>query len=140
MMPWVEMKQGQAKAEKSLLLNYITTSTHEALYTSIRMAHYSVSLAIPGTLILRLLIIASTGLLSLEYRDMHSAGDFIVLDSFDFMKNNGTPEGMAGPRLWSIQRFNTSYPVGTTPQFTTQTFALLDQGMYGPAIQEHCPN
>ncbi|GME57882.1 hypothetical protein GTA08_BOTSDO01504 [Neofusicoccum parvum] len=126
-MPWVEMKHGPAKAEKSMLLNYLTAAIHEALYASVKMGHYSVTLAISGTLILRLLIIASTGLLSLEYREMQHAGTFAAVDSFDFMKNNGTPVMMAGPRFWAIQQFNSSYPAGTTPQFTTQSFAPLDQ-------------
>lgn len=134
--PWLELRRGTATANKSLLLNYVTPPVYECLYKSARMFHWSVTLAVSGTLILQLMTITSTNLLSLEYREMSQPATLAAIDAFDFMKNNGNPDKTAGPMFWAIEKFNTSYPTGATPQYATQLFAPIDPGMKLPSPKE----
>lgn len=134
--PWLELRRGPTTAEKSLLLNYVTKPAHECLYKSAKMSHWSVTLAVAGTLILQLTTITSTSLLSLEYREMSLPATLVAIDAFDFMKNNRTPDMTAGPMFWAIEKFNTSYPTGATPQYATQLFTPMDPGTKSPSPKD----
>ncbi|KAL0257631.1 hypothetical protein SLS55_006794 [Diplodia seriata] len=126
--PWTELQRGETVTKDSLMLNYTTAPIYEILVKSLRRSHYSVALVVSGTIILQLATIASTGLLRLEYRDIDRQAEFIVLDHFDFLNNNGTTDMTVGPKLWAIEQYNSSYPAGTSPEEATQSFASIERG------------
>ncbi|KAL1633017.1 hypothetical protein SLS58_011249 [Diplodia intermedia] len=126
--PWTELQRGETVTKNSLMLNYTTAPIYEVIVKSLRRSHYSVALAVSGTIILQLATIASTGLLRLEYRDIDRQAEFIVSDHFDFLNNNGTSDMTVGPKLWEIQQFNSSYPAGTSSEEATQSFASIETG------------
>ncbi|KAL1614465.1 hypothetical protein SLS54_009723 [Diplodia seriata] len=126
--PWTELQRGEAVTKNSLMLNYTTAPVYEVLVKSLRRSHYSVALVVSGTIILQLATIASTGLLRLEYRDIDRQAEFIVLDHFDFLNNNGTTDMTVGPKLWAIEQYNSSYPPGTSSKEATQSFASIERG------------
>lgn len=127
--PWLGLRRGTTTAKKSILLNYVTPPAYECLYRSAKMSHWSVTLAVSGTLVLQLMTITSTTLLSLEYREMSQTATVAAIDAFDFMRNNRNPDQTAGPMFWAIKQFNTSYPAGATPEYATQLFTPIDPGM-----------
>lgn len=63
--PWQELKTGPTSAEKSVLLDYISPILPVNLWNAVRLRHFSVQLVIYGGLLLKLVTVASTGLLAL---------------------------------------------------------------------------
>lgn len=134
MMPWSLMSRGETVAKHGLLLNYLTSSMPGSLIRSLRRRHFAVSIGISGSLVLRLLIIFSTGLLSLEYRSVTSSRDFVFQDDFDLSKDYAALEDDGFRPLsntvnfWATLNYNLSYPHGATSQYALQSFAPSDDG------------
>ncbi|KAL1622805.1 hypothetical protein SLS54_004825 [Diplodia seriata] len=137
-MPWSLMSRGRTVAEHSLLLNYLTSSMPGSLVRSLRRGHFAVSIGILGSLVVRLLIIFSTGLLSLEYHSVANGKDFVFADSVNLAKSvHYTSESSEKWRplsnsvnFWAILNYNLSYPHGATSQYALQSFASSDYGNY----------
>lgn len=114
----------------SLMLNYITLSMLGSLFRSLRRRHFLVSLGISGSLILRLLIILSLGLLWLEYRNVRSASELSLQDvispakDFDYLHCDVSNQ----VAYWSLIKYGLPYPHGITPQFAVQSFETSDDG------------
>ncbi|OJD37604.1 uncharacterized protein BKCO1_6000201 [Diplodia corticola] len=137
-MPWTLMSRGPTVAEHGLLLNYLTSSMAGSMVRSLRRGHFAVSIGILGSLVVRLLIIFSTGLLSLEYRSVTNAKDFVFQDSPNFAKvvdyTSFSSEQFRplsnGVNFWAILDYNLSYPHGATSKYALQSFAPSDGGDY----------
>ncbi|EOD51312.1 hypothetical protein UCRNP2_1955 [Neofusicoccum parvum UCRNP2] len=136
--PWSLMARGPTSMEHGLLLNYMTSTTLWSLYRSVKRRHFLVSIGISGSLILRLLIIFSTGLLSLEYRPMVYDKEFLTLDTLDLAKEVEYIEWLTdefrplsnGINFWAILNYNLSHPHGTTSEYAVQSFVPYDNGTY----------
>ena len=63
--PWRALQQGGARAADSLLLDYVSPFLPIALYRALSKRHWTISATISGFILLKLITIASTGLLSL---------------------------------------------------------------------------
>ncbi|KAK8029539.1 hypothetical protein PG993_010830 [Apiospora rasikravindrae] len=61
--PWKGLKNGPATASNSVLLDYISPNVFSSLWRAGKLGHISVLVALLGGLILKLVIVASTGLL-----------------------------------------------------------------------------
>lgn len=133
-MPWCLMSRGEAPAQNSLMLNYVTTSMPGSLFRSFRRKHFLVSIGICGSLILRLMIIFASGLLRLEYRSLIFGTRLSVEDVFSPTKNvsywDGVLPGMNNLNYWAILKYGLSRPHGTTSQFAVQTFVASDDGKF----------
>ncbi|GME31222.1 uncharacterized protein LTHEOB_12502 [Neofusicoccum parvum] len=137
-MPWSLMARGRTSMEHGLLLNYMTSTTLGSLYRSVKRRHFLVSIGICGSLILRLLIIFSTGLLSLEYRPMVYDKEFFALDTLDLAKEVEYIEWLTdefrplsnGINFWAILNYNLSHPHGTTSEYAVQSFVPYDNETY----------
>lgn len=125
LMPWVEMINGPAKAENSLLLNYITPWTMTSLVASLKRGHFSVSVGILGTMLLQLLTISSTALLSVEYRSIQRQVDTMILDKFDFQGQIDKTDTLVASNYWAMIHYQVPLPHGTTADFATQSFRIL---------------
>ncbi|KKY23988.1 hypothetical protein UCDDS831_g02643 [Diplodia seriata] len=109
-----------------------------SLVRSLRRGHFAVSIGILGSLVVRLLIIFSTGLLSLEYHSVANGKDFVFADSVNLAKSvHYTSESSEKWRplsnsvnFWAILNYNLSYPHGATSQYALQSFASSDDGNY----------
>jgi hypothetical protein len=64
--PWRVLATGPSSASQSLLLDYVSPWNITSFIGSVASRHYAVSLAVLGSLILKLLIICTTGLLAPE--------------------------------------------------------------------------
>lgn len=134
LMPWLLMSQGETPAEDTLLLNYLTSSTLGSFFRSIRRRHFPVSIGISGSLLLRLLIIFSTGLFSLENRSIVYNKEFITLDNLDLgscsmHENTRDPQPVSSCEyLWGARAHNLPLPHGSTSEFAVQTFQPPESG------------
>jgi hypothetical protein len=68
--PWSAMIKGSSKASNSVLLDYVSPWMPTALLAAIKNNHYVVSFGIVGSLIFKLIIIFSAGLMSLTRLDL----------------------------------------------------------------------
>lgn len=131
MMPWCLMSRGEAHAQNSLMLNYITSSMPGSLVQSLKRKHFLVSIGICGSLILRLMIIFASGLLRLEYRSLAFSKDLSLEDVFNLNKNADdyiVADVSNLLKYWAILSYNLPYPHGVTSQFAVQSFFTDDGG------------
>lgn len=61
--PWEELRNGPATAFNSVLLDYISPNVFSSLWRAGKLRHISVLVALVGGPLLKLIIVASTGLL-----------------------------------------------------------------------------
>ncbi|KUJ24520.1 uncharacterized protein LY89DRAFT_727542 [Mollisia scopiformis] len=124
--PTAVMHSKDAGAEESVLLDYVDPMGIISLFKSVRAAHWPVSLAITGGLLLKLAIIFSSGLLDLEVIQVQETSPDLMAD-YQFDTNNyslSSIDGAPYSNWYAIQNFNLTYPVGTTPTQAYQFFNL----------------
>ncbi|TPX12840.1 uncharacterized protein E0L32_006720 [Thyridium curvatum] len=121
-MPWAVMNGEQGQSGKGLLLDYLSPISFIALFQSVKRRHFLVTLGISGTLVLRVLIIVSTGLLSLRSQQLAGSTNITTLDRFNLSQAQNERATNAGVTLWTISQQNASYPAGTTPKVSVQSF------------------
>jgi hypothetical protein len=66
LMPWRTMAGGPAAASHSLLLDYISPWSINSFFKSLRTGHPGIALVVLGSFLIKVVIIASTGLLSIQ--------------------------------------------------------------------------
>lgn len=66
LMPWRTMAGGPAAASHSLLLDYISPWNISSFFRSLKNGHLGVTLVLMGSLLIKIVIIASTGLFSIR--------------------------------------------------------------------------
>ena len=66
LMPWRNLLHGPSPARNTLLLDYISPWVGSVLWTSLRRRNFPVFLSAAGSLLLKLLIVLSTGLFTLQ--------------------------------------------------------------------------
>lgn len=138
LMPWLTMKNSPSPARNSVLLDYLSPFSFFALLFSIKARHWPVALAIFGSFMLQLAIVASSGLLSLQAialtvptEDLSSTftfntSDFLPLyERMDIYNPVEDPiDGQAYRSWYGITQQNIDYSFGTTPTAAFQPFNL----------------
>ncbi len=81
--PWLVLKNRPWQTTAGLLLNYLTAFNLSALFQSAVRGHFAVLLGILGGLVLKALVIASTGLLVLQPVELVRSENFTVTDRFN---------------------------------------------------------
>jgi hypothetical protein len=66
LIPWANMLNREAPVKDSLLLDYVSIWNVTALFKSLKQRHFLVTLAVLGTLLIKLSTISSTGLFTLS--------------------------------------------------------------------------
>lgn len=136
--PWYLMTSALTEHHSCVLLNYLTSDTTSALFRSIKSRHFFVSFGICGSLLMRLLIIFSTALLSLEYKTITLQKDFSITEVFDLAstKDKGyqyyfmAPNVTGGVQFWAISHYNLSRPYEITSGSVVQSFMPSDNGNF----------
>ncbi|KAF2116381.1 hypothetical protein BDV96DRAFT_51302 [Lophiotrema nucula] len=127
MAPWIAMSQGLASAERTILLDYLSPWNVRVLPRALKAKHYSVALGISGSLLIKLLILISTGLfvaqdISFPQHSTASTRQFKVPTNFSGVQTDSLP------RLVLDQIFTNSsqpiFPLGTTQDKAYQSFAV----------------
>ncbi|KAK7534284.1 uncharacterized protein J3D65DRAFT_679225 [Phyllosticta citribraziliensis] len=144
--PWVLLQKKPTSSSDTLLIDYITVSETEAFFKSLRHAHWPVVITIIGSLLIKLLTVASTGLLVLQNTQivhpncqLIASNDFV--NSFESSAigsspvlstlaiNNGTLAYTPGTtRNLAFQTLNLSSPFPDSGNFQIESFARAFQG------------
>lgn len=114
MQPWQELKKGQADAERSMLLDYLSPMHFMSFVRAVRYRHAPVAASIAGFIVLKVIILLSTGLL------IH------------------TPVQSAGP--WPVTlnaKFDTESFWNTEPDSSYSMDVYLSLGVPYPNISSH---
>jgi hypothetical protein len=122
-MPWHELGNGPASAEKTILLEYMSRTIFGNVWRSIKNRHWAVFMTIIGHLILLLMVVFATGLFTLESTLVTEQGVRFAYNRFDTITTNYSDLNPSPALLnFAIRTHNLSYPKGTTedtlvPQF-----------------------
>lgn len=123
-MPWKAMAQGPQPASKSVLLDYVSPWNVLALVKSLRKRHYVVSVAILGSLLIKLTLVFSTGLFAPQLVTVEEPNILLVTtDKFDGSNYDSKfVDARAMYATYGTQVLNMSYPQGTTAKYAVQSF------------------
>jgi hypothetical protein len=114
-MPWHELGNGPASAEKTILLEYMSRTIFGNVWRSIKNRHWAVSMTIIGHLILLLMVVFATGLFALESTLVTEQGVHFTYNGFDASATNLSGLDPSPVLLnFAIRTRNLSYPKGTT--------------------------
>lgn len=128
--PWQELKTGPTSAEKSVLLDYISPILPVNLWNAIRLRNFPVQIVIYGGLILKLVTVASTGLLApveteLPFENItletSTVFDGAALDTYDF-SSNPVSQIAVEYEAYALIADNLPYPDGIEPALAFQQF------------------
>ncbi|KAF2496882.1 hypothetical protein BU16DRAFT_607587 [Lophium mytilinum] len=126
-LPWAKLHQGKSPASETLLIDYISQAQTVTLWKSLKARHFPVVLATIGGLLLKLLIVVSTGLFSLQQGfEVHQAS-LLAADKFDPSAWNRTSDDPVPAMFaYAVNGLNMSYPPGTTDHYAIPTLRLAD--------------
>lgn len=126
-MPWAKLHQGKSPASETLLIDYISQAQPVALWKSLKAGHLPVVLATTGGLLLKLLIVVSTGLLSLQQEFEAHQTSLLAADKFDSSAWNGiSNDSIPAIFAYAVNALNMSYPPGTSDHYAIPTLRLAD--------------
>ncbi|KAJ5781175.1 hypothetical protein N7457_006335 [Penicillium paradoxum] len=122
--PWKVMLDGPATAQNTICLDYLSPWNVTVLWSSLRQRNFPVSIAVAGSLLLKLLIVVSTGLFALQPMVLQDkAASLITLDSFDGQGfQNASIDSRPTTMDYAIKAYGAEYPLGTTAHYAYQTF------------------
>ncbi|KAJ5200051.1 Protein of unknown function DUF3433 [Penicillium cf. griseofulvum] len=123
--PWYSMLHGPEQAEKSVLLDYISEMQLISLWRALKNRHFIVASGVASSILLRLLVIFSTGLFSLQQVQVQRTNVPIQIHS-NFNVENSTLYGFglqAYDILNGVLFDNLPFPEGSTANFAFQEFS-----------------
>ncbi|OJD32671.1 uncharacterized protein BKCO1_37000143 [Diplodia corticola] len=123
-MPWRQIASGASTPEEGALMDYISLSSFDALWSSLKKSHFLVSTAVAGTILIKLMIILSTGLFAaanIPLSDEHAA-----LRTLDDFLPNGTGlnsvDDATAIIVNNLYAYGSPLPFGTTKEYAYQRF------------------
>lgn len=127
-MPWKMMTAHEPPtANRSILLDFVSPLNIVTLFTSTRIPGcVIIAVATGGGLILKLIIVLSTGLFVLQYTPMERERDLTLIT--DFGVANGTAfepssiDWRPVSRVYAIANYSLPHPSGTYSQYDFQKF------------------
>jgi hypothetical protein len=143
--PWLQLRKGPRRASENLLLNYVSPWSICSVFPSLFAGHFPVTIVAFGSILLKVTIIVSTGLFSLENRQLSYTTSLKLLDQFNMSSSKSANESPldAGFVFWAIGNDGASFPAGVTPEFATLSVALDNHtgpnGGSGTAISATVP-
>lgn len=123
--PWQALYESPQPAEKSVLLDYVSDMQPVAIWRALKNKHFAVASAASCSLLLRLLIIFSTGLFSLN--EVPVQKNNVPIQVHDRFSAQSSTLATAGSQPYDILNGilfkNLTYPIGTTKNITFQEFS-----------------
>ncbi|KAJ9630111.1 hypothetical protein H2204_008766 [Knufia peltigerae] len=83
MMPWIVMSKDQVPADESVLLDYVSMWNLVAMFKAAKRKHWVVSVAVLGTLLIKVLIVLSTGLFVKQDITIERPATFTLASTLD---------------------------------------------------------
>ncbi|RDL41748.1 uncharacterized protein BP5553_01727 [Venustampulla echinocandica] len=116
--PWKNMADSPQVVDRSLLLDYVSPINVGVFYRSVRMRDWAVAAAVTGSFLIKLIIIASTGLFADNFVHLNiEVTDLPVLDRFKpGSLNMSNLNSRPIHRIYGVRALNMTYPAGTTAQ------------------------
>lgn len=128
--PWYELDQGQASAGKSVLLDYKSPLQVVSLYNAAKNRHVTVVVTILGFIVLKLVVLASTGLLFPDFVALAPADTELQrLTKLDgSLYNESANQGLFDPSIvytaFAVMSKGLPYADGTAPGMVFEQFKL----------------
>ncbi|KIW14337.1 hypothetical protein PV08_07119 [Exophiala spinifera] len=125
MMPWIIMAKGHASAHESVLLDYVSMWNVAAMFTAAKRKHWVVSIVVLGTLLVKVLIVLSTGLFVKQDIITESSATFTLASTLDDSSFTDAFQQTAPADSYfvsvGIVSQNLSSPVGTLNNLVYET-------------------
>lgn len=130
--PWRELKKGPASPERTVLLDYISPILPVNLGKATRLKHTTVLISIYSGLVLRVVTVASTGLLNPVSMSMPFQNVTLeALTTFNFSSNelvgsdiDSLAESAIDYEAYALIANNLTFPDGIQPNLAFQRFRL----------------
>ncbi|KAK0621680.1 hypothetical protein B0T17DRAFT_608822 [Bombardia bombarda] len=123
--PWIRLSTGATGAEQTLLLDYVTMYQPWCVVRALRNKDFVVACTATVASILRILVVISTGLISLTLISLPSQNITVMLETA--FSDNATGLADAGALAFftmvGVQQDNVSYPDGVSARYTYQQFS-----------------
>ncbi|KAK4444039.1 hypothetical protein QBC34DRAFT_361001 [Podospora aff. communis PSN243] len=149
-MPWLELKKGYKPADRNLLVNYVTPWSVVSLFKSLLAGHFPVSAAVMAGLLLKILIVVSTGLFVLQEEVVTSPIQARMVDRFSFVMAEDVQKNPVDPgfAFVAINEAQAALPPGVTSQYASSSFfpdvaglpsnTLLSANVPVFAVEQNC--
>ncbi|KAK0643707.1 hypothetical protein B0T16DRAFT_392189 [Cercophora newfieldiana] len=132
--PWLRLSQGPVAAEKTLLLDYVSISRPQVIFTALKNRDYVVAASTIVSMFLMVLVVASTGLMFIILVDVPSQSTPITTQTT--FVNNGSALASSGSlaffTMLGLQQQDLLFPDGVSSSFAYQQF--LSESPVGNAI------
>lgn len=123
LMPWKAMTKGPLPADKALLTDHVSTWGVSVFMSGIRARHFAISFVSAGSFLIKLAIIFSTALLSLETQRFFDDGAVMQLeDTFTGFGSGNTSYIQPVINAIGVSQYGLSYPPGTSETTAVQSF------------------
>lgn len=121
--PWKRLKAGCAKPQQTLLLDYMSDFQPLAVFRALRGRDWEVAITCANSLLLKILIIISTGLITLSWTSVHQKEQpMMVQDAFSL---DSTRLPRTGQLSYYVMRGllerNLTYPYGISRDYAYQS-------------------
>ncbi|KAF2136700.1 uncharacterized protein K452DRAFT_362381 [Aplosporella prunicola CBS 121167] len=125
LLPWAILRQNPTAASDTLLQDYITQSQPEVLVHSWKRAHWTVFIATACSLLIKLITVASTGLLVLQAeQDRPRNCSLTAVDGFGSSFNTSYLGGIPVSNMIALAHRNISFPPGTSADIAFPTLTV----------------
>ncbi|CAK7232623.1 hypothetical protein SEUCBS140593_008323 [Sporothrix eucalyptigena] len=123
--PWLRLAKGPDSADKTLLLDYFTMVPPRDAIRAMKNGDTAVACASIIAMLLKIVIIVSTGMISLNV--LSNTEETVPITLTTQFVNNGSKLATVGTvpllTMLGLQRDNLTFPDGTSSQFAFQEFA-----------------
>lgn len=125
--PWLQLQRKPLPASENILLNYVSPWSIVSLFNSLFAGHFPVTIATIGGILLKVAIVVSTGLFTLEQRRLSYPMNLNLIDSFNMTRKPS--EGSDSPMdlafvLRAVAEAREPYPRGVTSDIAALSVSL----------------
>jgi hypothetical protein len=123
MQPWEEMAKGPQPAAKSLFLDYVSSNPVICFFRSLKNRHWPVTAVLLGSLLIKVLIVVSTGLFFLNHVMTPQSIPATMVEEFKVNNfNSSSADDTAGLIYTGILLGEIDYPPGTNAEYAVELF------------------
>ncbi|KAH0160501.1 hypothetical protein KCU67_g6698, partial [Aureobasidium melanogenum] len=127
-MPWILLQRTPARADRTVLLDYVSTNMVSTFLQAFKMLDMLIILSVSGTILNKILVILSTGLFLVDTVTIVSPSVplFGGMPFSDRGYDASAVTGLSGARVFGFYSLNMSLPFGTTLDYATEVPSLPD--------------